>query len=145
MSLTALTLADIHERLRRREFSVRELTEAHFRAIEEGDSAIRSYLWLCPERAFAQADALDRKLRAAERLPRLAGLPVAVKDVILTRGVPTTAGSRILENYRPPYDATAVTRLEEVGAILLGKTNCDEFAMGSSNEDSAYGPVRNPW
>jgi aspartyl-tRNA(Asn)/glutamyl-tRNA(Gln) amidotransferase subunit A len=144
MDLAALTLAEIRNLLRRRELTARELTEQHYRSIEQRDPAIHAYLCLCPERAFAQAEALDRKVRAGEPLPALAGLPIAVKDVILTRGVPTTAGSHILENYLPPYDATAVTRLEQAGAIILGKTNCDEFAMGSSTENSAYFPTRNP-
>ncbi|MFQ5926669.1 MAG: Asp-tRNA(Asn)/Glu-tRNA(Gln) amidotransferase subunit GatA [Terriglobia bacterium] len=144
MDPTQLTLTEIRDLLRRRELSARELTEQHYHRIAQRDPEIGAYLCLCRERAFAQADALDHKLRAGDPLPPLAGLPVAVKDVILTRDVPTTAGSRILENYLPPYDATAVARLEQAGAILLGKANCDEFAMGSSNENSAYFPCRNP-
>ncbi|MFQ5817095.1 MAG: Asp-tRNA(Asn)/Glu-tRNA(Gln) amidotransferase subunit GatA [Terriglobia bacterium] len=144
MDATALTLAEISDLLRRRQLSARELTEQHYRRIDQRDPEIGAYLCFCRERAFAQADALDRKVGAGEPLPPLAGLPLAVKDVILTRGLPTTAGSRILENYLPPYDATAVARLEQAGAIPLGKTNCDEFAMGSSNENSAYFPCRNP-
>lgn len=144
MQLTQLNLAQIQERLSRGEVSAPELTEQHYNLIEQRDPQIGAYLALCRQRALAQAEALDRKVRAGEALPRLAGLPIAIKDVIITRGVPTTAGSRILENYVPPYDATAVTRLEQAGAIILGKTNCDEFAMGSSTENSGYFPCRNP-
>ena len=115
-----------------------------YRRIDRRDPEIHAYLALCPDRAYAQAEALDQKARAGEPLPPLAGLPVAVKDVILTRDVRTTAGSHILQNYVPPYDATAVARLEQAGAIILGKTNCDEFAMGSSTENSAYIATRNP-
>src|SRR2546425_3554964 len=100
---------------------------------------------MCPERAYAQAERIEGKIAGGEPLPALAGVPMAIKDVISTRGVTTTCGSRILENYIPPYDAWAVECLERAGAVLLGKSNCDEFAMGSSNENSAYGPVRNPW
>src|SRR3989441_1650492 len=99
---------------------------------------------MCPERAYAQAERIEGKIARGEHMPPLAGVPMAIKDVISTRGVTTTCGSRILENYIPPYDAWAVECLERAGAVLLGKTNCDEFAMGSSNENSAYGPVRNP-
>lgn len=144
MQLTQLNLAQIQERLSRGEVSAHELTEQHYNLIEQRDPQIGAYLALCRQRALAQAEALDRKVRAGEALPRLAGLPIAIKDVIITRGVPTTAGSRILESYIPPYDATALTRLEQAGAIILGKTNCDEFAMGSSTENSGYFPCRNP-
>ncbi len=106
--------------------------------------AINSFLALSRERAMAQAERIDAMRRAGDPLPPLAGVPVGIKDVLAMRGAPATAGSRILEGYHPPYDATSVRRLEEAGAVLLGKLNCDEFAMGSSNENSAYGPVRNP-
>jgi aspartyl-tRNA(Asn)/glutamyl-tRNA(Gln) amidotransferase subunit A len=112
--------------------------------IEKRNPELNIFLALSPERAYAQADKIDAAIAAGDALPPLAGVPLAVKDVISTRGIPTTCGSRILEGYKPAYDATVVTRLEHNGAIVLGKTNCDEFAMGSSNENSAYGPVRNP-
>src|SRR3989338_6844578 len=144
MDLTSLTIAQLHERLRAGAVTARQVTEAHFERIRQRNAKLNAYLALAPERALAQADAIDRHVKAKEPLPPLAGVPVAIKDVIATRGIPTTAGSRILENYRPPYDATAVARLERAGAVALGKTNCDEFAMGSSNENSAYGPARTP-
>ena len=112
--------------------------------INERDPQVKAFLSLSPERALEQAAAIDRMVEKKQPLPPLAGVPMAIKDVIATREVPTTAGSRILENYRPPYDATAVSRLEQAGAVILGKTNCDEFAMGSSTENSGYFPTRNP-
>jgi len=144
MELTKLTIAGLQEQLRAGSVTARQVAEAHFERIRQRDPEVHAYLTLSPERAFAQAEAVDRRVKAKELVPPLAGVPVAVKDVIVTRGTPTTAGSRILENYRPPYDATAVERLEQAGALILGKTNCDEFAMGSSTENSGYFPTRNP-
>ncbi len=144
MELRELTVEKVRELVRTRKVSARELAQQHLNRIEKRNAQLNAFLTLCPERAYAQADEIDRKAKAGEPLPPLAGVPMAIKDVIITRGVPTTAGSRILEGYIPPYDATAVARLERAGAVVLGKTNCDEFAMGSSNENSAYGPVRNP-
>ncbi len=141
---TTWTAASIRSALEKKKVSARELTDEFFRRIGERNPDLNAYLALSPERAYAQADRLDAMVAEGKPLPRLAGVPVAVKDVISTAGVITTCGSRILQNYVPPYDATAVWRLEQAGAILMGKTNCDEFAMGSSNENSAYGPVRNP-
>ena len=138
------TVDSVREAVRARKISARELTGEFYARIEKHNPALNAFLALCPERAFAQADRVDAMVKAGEPLPPLAGVPMAIKDVIATRGVPTTCGSRILEGYLPPYDATAVERLERAGAIVLGKTNCDEFAMGSSNENSAYGPVHNP-
>jgi len=138
------TVASVAAALAAKEISARELTREYYERIARRNAELNAYLALCPERAYAQADRVDALVAAGSALPPLAGVPIAIKDVFTMRGVPTTCGSRILEGYRPPYDATAVERLEAAGAILLGKTNCDEFAMGSSNENSAYGPVRNP-
>jgi aspartyl-tRNA(Asn)/glutamyl-tRNA(Gln) amidotransferase subunit A len=134
----------VREALASRRISARELAGEFLARIEKRNPELNAFLALSPERAYAQADALDTRIAAGEVLPSLAGLPLAVKDVLSTHGVPTTCASRMLEGYRPPYDATAVARLESAGAMVLGKTNCDEFAMGGSNENSAYGPVRNP-
>ncbi len=120
------------------------LAEQYLARIAAVDGEIGSYLVLSPERALAQAERIDANARAGRPLGPLAGIPVGIKDVLATKGVETTAGSRILAGWHPPYDATAVARLEAAGAVVLGKLNCDEFAMGSSNENSAYKPVRNP-
>jgi aspartyl-tRNA(Asn)/glutamyl-tRNA(Gln) amidotransferase subunit A len=120
------------------------LAEAHYERIAAKDVEINSFLALSKERALAQAAKIDEMAARGEELPALAGVPVGIKDVLTMRGIPSTAGSLILKGYHPPYDATAVSRLEAAGAVLLGKLNCDEFAMGSSNENSAYGPVHNP-
>ena len=120
------------------------LAEGFYRTIAAEDPNIHAWLALAKERALAQAERIDAMAARGESLPPLAGVPIGIKDVLTMRGAPATAGSKILEGYRPPYDATAVARLEAAGAVLLGKLNCDEFAMGSSNENSAYGPVHNP-
>ena len=138
------TIDTVREALETKKTSARELVADFYKRIEHRNPELNAFLTLCPERAYTQADKMDRLVTEKSPLPPLAGVPVAIKDVISTRGVRSTCGSRILETYTPPYDATAVERLERAGAILLGKTNCDEFAMGSSNENSAYGPVHNP-
>ncbi len=138
------TIPAVRAALIARNISARELVDEFYARIAERNPELNVYLALSPARAYAQADRIDTAIAAGDALPTMAGVPIAVKDVISTRGIPTTCGSRILEGYRPPYDATAVARLEQAGAVILGKTNCDEFAMGSSNENSAYGPVRNP-
>ena len=137
-------IGSIRKALESKSLSARELTQEFYSRIEKHNRELNAFLTLSPERAYAQADRMDAMRSKGETLPSLAGVPIAIKDVISTRGIRTTCGSKILENYVPPYDATAVERLENAGAVLLGKTNCDEFAMGSSNENSAYGPVRNP-
>jgi aspartyl-tRNA(Asn)/glutamyl-tRNA(Gln) amidotransferase subunit A len=142
--VASLTIEQIHTGLAARQFSAVELTQSALEFAQAENSKTNAYLHFCPERALASAERVDQKLAKGEHAGPLAGVPLAVKDVIITEGVRTTCGSRLLEKYIPPYNATAVTRLERAGAVVLGKTNCDEFAMGSSNENSAFGPVRNP-
>ena len=144
MNLTELTIDPLHELLVKRKASAVEIAKAHFEHIERRDKEVRAYLQLCPERAMQQASKIDRQLAAGEPLGPLGGIPVAVKDVILTRGLRNTCASKILANYVAPYDAPAVERLETAGAVILGKTNCDEFAMGSSTENSAFFTTHNP-
>jgi aspartyl-tRNA(Asn)/glutamyl-tRNA(Gln) amidotransferase subunit A len=142
--VTHWTIDGVREAIAARKISARELAAEHYKRIEARNPELNAFLALSSERAFAQADKIDAMVAAGRPLPAMAGVPIAIKDTISTRGTTTTCGSRILEHYVPPYDATAVRRLEEAGAVILGKTNCDEFAMGSSNENSAFGPVRNP-
>src|SRR5208282_3026758 len=144
MSLTSLTIDDARSAVQKRETTAYALAEAHYARIQKEDGQIGAYLTLSKDRALEQAERIDRLAAEGKPLPALAGVPVGIKDVMSTRGVRTTAGSKSLDKYIPPYDATAVARLEAAGALLLGKLNCDEFAMGSSNENSAYHPVRNP-
>src|SRR3990172_365261 len=137
-------VADVSNALRTKQATAREICAAALARIKEQNAINNSFLTVTEERALAQADAVDRRLAAGERLPALAGVPLAVKDVIQIEGVRNTCGSKILGNFTAPYTATAVERLEAAGAVVVGKANCDEFAMGSSNENSAFGPVRNP-
>jgi len=141
---TTWTIDAVRESLNAKKISARELAADFYKRIDARNGELNAYLALSPERAHAQAEKIDALVAAGKPLPPLAGVPVAIKDVLSTRGITTTCGSKILEHYVPPYDATAVSRLEDAGAVILGKTNCDEFAMGSSNENSAYGPVKNP-
>jgi aspartyl-tRNA(Asn)/glutamyl-tRNA(Gln) amidotransferase subunit A len=143
-SLERLSLAEARAAVVEGRVSAVALAERHYERIAAVDPEIHSYLALTRERAMAQAELVDAAVKAGDPVGVLAGVPVGVKDVLTMHGVATTAGSKILEGYRPPYDATVVARLEAAGAVVLGKLNCDEFAMGSSNENSAYGPVRNP-
>ena len=144
MDLTSLTIDAARSAVQERKTTALALAEAHYQRIQREDGQIGAYLTLSKERALEQADRIDRMAAEGKSLPPLGGVPAGIKDVMSTRGVRTTAGSKILEKYIPPYDCTAVARLETAGAVVLGKMNCDEFAMGSSNENSAYHPVRNP-
>lgn len=144
VKLEGLTIETARSAVASGETTATALAEAHYARIAEADGPINSYLALSRERAIAQASKIDGMVAQGEPLPMLAGVPLGIKDVLVMQGAPTTAGSLILKGYRPPYVATVVKKLEAAGAVLLGKLNCDEFAMGSSNENSAYGPVRNP-
>ncbi len=141
---TPWTIAGVRAALETKKISARELAAEFYARIDRRNPELNAYLTLSPERAYAQADRVDAAVARGETLPPLAGVPMAIKDVISTSGIRTTCASKMLENYVPPYDATAVERLDRAGAVFLGKTNCDEFAMGGSNENSAYGPVHNP-
>ncbi|MGW4153581.1 Asp-tRNA(Asn)/Glu-tRNA(Gln) amidotransferase subunit GatA [Micromonospora chersina] len=143
--LTRLTAAEIAGLVAAGETSAVEVTQAHLDRIAAVDERVHAFLHVDGEGALAAARGVDERRAAGEDLGPLAGVPVAVKDVLTTKGVPTTVGSKILEGWRPPYDSTIVERLRAAGTVMLGKTNMDEFAMGSSTEYSAYGPTRNPW
>jgi aspartyl-tRNA(Asn)/glutamyl-tRNA(Gln) amidotransferase subunit A len=138
------TLAELRAEIVEGRSKAAELAAGYYERIEKVNPRLNVYLSLTRERALEQAARVDALAAKGDPLPPLAGVPVGIKDVLVMKGAPATAGSKILKGYLPPYDATAVTKLEAAGAVLLGKLNCDEFAMGSSNENSAYGPVRNP-
>ncbi|HEX4602430.1 MAG TPA: amidase family protein, partial [Candidatus Angelobacter sp.] len=144
MDVTNLTIESTRSAIAEKRCTASALVEQFYGKIKAENPEINAYLTLCEDRAAGQAQVIDALVQKGAPLPSLAGVPVGIKDVMVTKGVRTTAGSKILENFIPPYDCTAVTRMEAAGAIMLGKMNCDEFAMGSSNENSAYGPVRNP-
>ena len=138
------SIASLRDQIAAGEVKATDLAADYYARIGEKNPHLNIYLSLTKDRALAQAAHIDEQAAKGDPLPALAGIPVGIKDVLVVKGAPATAGSKILEGYHPPYDATVVTKLEAAGAVLLGKTNCDEFAMGSSNENSAYGPVRNP-
>ena len=144
MNLDLLTIDAARSAVQERTTSAAALAESFYAKIESDDPKIGAFLTLSKERALAKAAEMDALAARGEKLPPLGGVPVGIKDVMVTKGIRTTAGSKILGNYVPPYDCTAVARLEAAGAVVLGKLNCDEFAMGSSNENSAWKPVHNP-
>ena len=145
MTFIYKSAAEMANALASKEISAVDLANEHFDRIESVDTDVHAFLYLDKEGALEQAKNVDAKRAAGEKLSPLAGVPLALKDVMAQRGIPTTCGSKILEGWRPPYDATVVTRLKDAGIVILGKTNMDEFAMGSSTENSAYGPTHNPW
>uniref|UniRef100_A0A831U271 Glutamyl-tRNA(Gln) amidotransferase subunit A n=1 Tax=Geobacter metallireducens TaxID=28232 RepID=A0A831U271_GEOME len=144
MELFDLTIHELHDRLQRKEVSSVEATKAMLARIEAVDPQVNAYITVTPQEALAAAEAADRRIAAGDIAP-LTGIPIALKDIFVTRGVRTTCASRILGNFVPPYDGTAVAKLKEAGAVIVGKLNQDEFAMGSSGESSAFGPTKNPW
>ena len=145
MSLYQLTAHELHEKLKAREITAEALTKSIYERIEEVESHVKGYLTLTKEIALEQAGAADAGFQNGDEMPPLAGIPIAIKDVICTKGVRTTCASKILSNFVSPYDATVMTKLHQQGAVMIGKTNMDEFAMGSSTENSAYQITHNPW
>ncbi len=144
MDLKNLTIQSAHKGLIKKEFSCSELTRTYLDKINKENKEINDFLTVTDEIALEQAKKVDKKIADGEKIKQLEGIPVAVKDNILVEGCRATAGSKILENYIAPYDATVITKLKEAGAVIIGKTNLDEFAMGSSTENSAFGPTKNP-
>jgi aspartyl-tRNA(Asn)/glutamyl-tRNA(Gln) amidotransferase subunit A len=139
------TAVEMAKALAAKEISSVDLTKAHLDRIAEVDSQVKAFLHVDVEGALAQAQVVDEKIASGQTLSPLAGVPLALKDVLTQQGVPTTAGSKILQGWRPPYDSTVVAKLKAAGVVIVGKTNMDEFAMGSSTENSGYGPTFNPW
>lgn len=144
-ALTALTILELAERYRSGDATPAQAVQAYLARIAALDPKLRAYVTVTREQALAQAEAAGKRIRAGQPLGPLDGIPLAIKDVICTKGVRTTCSSKILETFVPPYDASVIARLNAAGAVMLGKTNMDEFAMGSSTENSAFFPTRNPW
>ena len=145
MKLCELTIHELAEKLERGEVSSADATRSVLERIKAVDAKVHSYLWLNEEYALKQAQEADRLRKAGEKINPLLGIPLGLKDIFITKGIPTTCGSKILGNFVPPYDGTAVSKLKAQGAVIVGKLNMDEFAMGSTTEGSAFGPTRNPW
>ncbi|MDP2860407.1 MAG: amidase [bacterium] len=144
-SLFYLTIAELHSLLKKGKITSAEITQSVFKRIKNVEPRVKSFITLREEEALKEANLIDRKIADKQSLSCLAGIPVAVKDSFSTKGIKTTAGSKILENYTSPYDATVVKKLKEAGAIIIGKTNLDEFSLGFTTETSAFGPTNNPW
>ena len=145
MSLYQLTAHELHDKLKACEITAVELTESVYERIEAVEPHVKGYLTLTKDIALEQANAADAGFQNGDNMSPLAGIPIAIKDVICTKGVRTTCASKILSNFVPPYDATVMTKLNQQGIVMIGKTNMDEFAMGSSTENSAYQITHNPW
>lgn len=145
MKLYDLTIHQLHEKLVKKEVSSVELTKAVLSRVEEVEKDVHSYVTLTEDLALAQAQEVDKKIASGESIGIMEGIPVAIKDNMCTKGIKTTCSSKILHNFQPPYDATVVSKLKDSGLVMIGKTNMDEFAMGSSCETSYFGPTRNPW
>jgi aspartyl-tRNA(Asn)/glutamyl-tRNA(Gln) amidotransferase subunit A len=140
-----MKIENLVSKIRQREVKAVDVVSQALDRAEKSQKDLNAFITICRQEALKRAEELDSKITRGESVGRLAGVPITIKDALLTKGVRTTAASKILENYVPPYSATVVERLEAEGAIVIGKSNMDEFAMGASNENSAYGPVRNPW
>jgi aspartyl-tRNA(Asn)/glutamyl-tRNA(Gln) amidotransferase subunit A len=145
MELCRLTINELQKKLRKKEVSSLEATEGVFKRIEEVEEKIHAFVTLTKEEAFEQARAADKRIAAGEQIGPLDGIPISLKDIFVTKDILTTCSSKILNNFIPPYDGTVVKKVKDAGAVILGKTNMDEFAMGSSNENSYFGVTRNPW
>jgi aspartyl-tRNA(Asn)/glutamyl-tRNA(Gln) amidotransferase subunit A len=144
MTITELGISELREKIHQREFTAVQITEAFLNRLNSLDRKLNSFITV-NERALDEAKVIDQRLAAGEQVGPLVGMPIAVKDLLCTKGIKTTAASKMLGNFVPPYDATVVAKLKKAGAIIIGKTNLDEFAMGSSNETSYFGAVKNPW
>jgi aspartyl-tRNA(Asn)/glutamyl-tRNA(Gln) amidotransferase subunit A len=145
VDLKALTIKKVHDGIRAKEFSASELTKKYLERIKKYNSTLNAYLTVTEDHALNQAAKIDQKIQNGEEIPLLAGVPAAVKDIFVTKGIRTTASSKMLDDFVPPYESTTTDRLNNQGMIMLGKTNCDAFAFGASTENSGYGPSKNPW